>query len=86
MTNCWELFRYGVKRNHYKNFIGIREFSEQIAAYCFNITFTTDTGYPENNITSLDETYNKGTVFTCWSLTIPVLLLETQRSEQYRIS
>ena len=27
ITNCWKLFRYGVKRDHYGNFIGIREFS-----------------------------------------------------------
>ena len=26
ITNCWKLFRYGVKREHYDKLIGIREF------------------------------------------------------------
>ena len=28
ITNCWKLFCYGIKRDHYDKFIGIREFSE----------------------------------------------------------
>ena len=28
ITNCWESFRYWVKRDHYDKFIGIREFLE----------------------------------------------------------
>ena len=33
ITNCWKLFLYGVKRDRYKNFTGIREFSERIPVY-----------------------------------------------------
>ena len=35
ITNCWKLFRYGVKREHYDKLIGIREFSERLAQDCF---------------------------------------------------
>ena len=31
ITNCWKLFFYGVKRNSYDKFIGVREFSSIIA-------------------------------------------------------
>ena len=40
-------------------------FSEQIAVDCFNNTFTTYTGMPANNIPSLDDINNKGTVCIC---------------------
>ena len=33
ITNCWKLFRYGVKRDHYNKFIGIQEFLERITVY-----------------------------------------------------
>ena len=46
----WKLFWYGVKRCHYEKLIGIREFSEWLAIYCFNNTFSTCTETPENNI------------------------------------
>ena len=65
ITNCWELFLYGVKRDHYENFIGIREFLEQITVDCFSNTFITDIGNPENNIPSFDSIDNEGTVYTC---------------------
>ena len=68
ITNCWKLFRCGFKRNHYGNFIGIREFSERIAADCLNNLFTTDTGTPAKNIYSPDDIDNEGTVSTCRSL------------------
>ena len=31
ITNCWKLFRYGVKREDYEKSIGIREFLERLA-------------------------------------------------------
>ena len=68
ITNCWRLFRYGVKKYHYDKFIGIREFSEKIAADCFSNTFKTDTGTPAKNIPSLDDIDNEVTVSTCRSL------------------
>ena len=68
ITNCWKMFHYGVKKDHYDKFIGIREFLERIAADFFNDPFTTDTGTPEKNIPSLDYIDNKVTVSTCWSL------------------
>ena len=39
INNCWKLFRYGVKRDHYDKFIGIRELLERLAQYCFNNPF-----------------------------------------------
>ena len=33
INNCWKIFHYGVKRDHYETFIGIRELSEQLALY-----------------------------------------------------
>ena len=68
ITNYWKLFRYGVKRDHYNKFIGIREFLEIIDADCFNTPFTTDTGTPEKKIPSLDDIDKKGTVSTYLSL------------------
>ena len=54
ITNCWKLFRYGVKRDHYDNLISIREFPELISVDFLNNTFRTDSGTPANNIPSLD--------------------------------
>ena len=53
MTNGWKLFRYGIKRENYDKFIGIREFLERIAMDCFSNLCTTDTGNLEKCITSL---------------------------------
>ena len=50
ITNCWKLFRYGVKREHYDKLIGIREFLERLAQDCFNNNFSYDSGTPENNM------------------------------------
>ena len=58
ITNCWKLFRCGIKREHYDKFIGIREFSERLAMDCFSNPFTTDTGTLIKNIPSLDEIDN----------------------------
>ena len=65
ITNCWKLFRYGVKRYHYEKLIGIREFSEQLAQDCFNNTFSPDRGNPSNKIYPLDEVDDGDTVTTC---------------------
>ena len=65
ITNCWKLFCYGVKRDHYDKFIGIREFSERFAQDCFKNTFSPDRGTPENNIPTLDEVDDGDTVYTC---------------------
>ena len=54
ITNCWKLFRYGVKRDHYGKLVGIREFSERLALNCFNNPFSTDTGTTAKNIPPLD--------------------------------
>ena len=50
-----EAIFYGVKRDPYDKFIGIRSLSERLALDCFNNHFLTDTGGPENNIPLLDE-------------------------------
>ena len=55
ITNCWKLFRYGVKRERYGKLIGIREFSERLAQDFFNNKFSYDKGTPEKNIPLLDE-------------------------------
>ena len=68
ITNCWKLFRYGVKRTHYDKLIGIREFSERLAQDCFNNNFSSDSGTPAKNIPLLDEVDDEYTVSTCRSL------------------
>ena len=64
ITNYWNLFRYGVKRDHYEKSIGIREFSEQLAQDCFKNTFSPDIGTPAKNIPPLDEVDDGYTVST----------------------
>ena len=68
ITNCWKLFRYVVKRDHYDKLIGIREFSEQLAQDCFNNKSSPDRGTPEKNIPPLDEVDDGDTVSTCLAL------------------
>ena len=68
ITNCWELFRYGVKRDHYDKLIGIREFSERLAQDCFNNKFSPDRETPAKNIPPLDEVDDGDTVSTCCAL------------------
>ena len=50
ITNCWKLFRYGVKIDHYDKLIGIRELSELLDQDCFNNTFSSDRGKPAKKI------------------------------------
>ena len=71
ITNCWKLFCYGVKRNHFNKSISIRELSEKIAVDWFNNPFTTDTGTPAKNIPSPHDIDIEGTVSTFWSLKYP---------------
>ena len=68
ITNCWKLFRYGVKREHHDKLIGIREFLERLAQDCFNNNFSSDRGIPAKNIPLLDEVDDEGTIYTCRSL------------------
>ena len=64
ITNCWKLFRYGFKRDHYEKLIGIREFLKILAQDCFNNNFSYDRGTPAKNITLLDEVDDEDTVST----------------------
>ena len=68
ITNCWKLFSYGVKRDHYDKLIGIRELSERLAQDCFNNIFSPDRGTPANNTPPLDEVDDGDTVSTCRAL------------------
>ena len=68
ITNCWKLFCYGVKREHYDKMIGIREFSERLAQDCFNNNLSSDSGTPAKNTPLLDEVDDESTVSTCRSL------------------
>ena len=68
ITNCWKLFRCGVKRDHYEKLIGIRELSERLAQDCFKNNFSSDRGTPAKNIPYLDEVDDEDTVSTCRSL------------------
>ena len=68
ITNCWKLFRYGVKRDHYDKLIGIREFSERLAQDFFNDNFSYYIGTPEKNTPPLDEVDDEDTVSTFRSL------------------
>ena len=68
ITNCWKLFRCGVKRDHYDKLIGIRELSEQLAQGCFNNNVSPDRGTPAKNISPLYEVDDGDKVSTCRSL------------------
>ena len=72
ITNFWKLFRYGVKRYHFENLIGIREFLEKLSLDCFNNPFLTDTWTPEKNIPPLDEVDEGDTVSTWISLNFSI--------------
>ena len=50
LTYFCKLFSYGVNRKHYVKYIGIREYSEQLAYDLFWNPFPTDTGTPDKNI------------------------------------
>ena len=64
ITNCWKLFSYGVKRDHYDKLIGIRELSERLSQDCFNNKFSSDRGNPAKNIPPLHEVDDEYTVST----------------------
>ena len=68
ITNCWKLFSYGVKREHYDKLIGIIEVLKRLAQDCFNNNFSSDSGTPAKNIPLLDEVDDEDTVYTCRSL------------------
>ena len=86
ITDFWKLFLYGVKRDHYDQFIEIRGFLEGIPVDCFNIKFTTDSGDQEKKIPSLDDIDKKSLCIPIRDSTIPVLLLAIPRSAQYWIT
>ena len=58
ITNCWKLFCYGMKREHYDKLIRIRDFLELIDMDCFSNQLTTDTGNLEKYILYLGNIYN----------------------------
>ena len=64
ITNCWELFRCGVKRDHYDKLIGIKEFFEQLYQDCFDNPMLPDRGTPTKKIPPLDEVDDRDTVST----------------------
>ena len=64
ITNYCKLFRYRVKRYHYKKLIGIREFSERLDQDCFNNHFPPEIGSPEKNVHPFDEVDDGDTVST----------------------
>ena len=68
ITNCWKLFSYVLKRDHYDKLIGIREFLERLSHDCFNNNFSYDRGIPEKNTPPLDEVDDKDKVSTCCAL------------------
>ena len=74
ITNCWELFRYGVKRDHYDKLTGIIELSERLAQDFFNNKLSSDRGTPEKNIPPLDEVDDGDTVSTCRALQFSICI------------
>ena len=58
VPNCWKLFCYGMKREHYDKLIRIRDFLELIDMDCFSNQLTTDTGNLEKYILYLGNIYN----------------------------
>ena len=85
ITNCWKLFRYGVKREHYDKFISIRELLEQITVDFFKNSSTTDTETLKKTLLTLMKLITKALCIPVGDSTIPVILLEIQRSGRYRI-
>ena len=55
ITNFWKLFCYGVKRDHYENFISIRELSQQLSQDFFKNDFSPYVGTPAKNTTPLED-------------------------------
>ena len=64
INRFWKLFHYKFKRYHYAKLIGIRQLLEGLSIYCFNNTFSTDTGYLANNTPLLDNVDDRETVST----------------------
>ena len=75
----WELiliisgsyFLNGLRDITMKQLIGIREFIEQLAIYCFNHTIPTDNTTWKNNIPPHDEVNEGETVSICHALHLP---------------
>ena len=82
ITDFWRLFLYGIKRDHYEKLIGIREFLEWLALYCFNNPFSTDTGAPKKK-PFLDEVDDEETVSTFHALHFSSSDLSFHRGHQY---
>ena len=55
ITNCWKLFRCGVKRYHYEKLISIRELSQQLSRDFFKNPFLPYRGTPAKNTPPLDD-------------------------------
>ena len=79
-TSCWKLFRYGVKRDHYDKFIGIREFSEGLAKDFFNNKFSPDIETPERAYLPLMRLIMEIQFLPDLNFMFPVLFIPLQRS------
>ena len=95
----WEIFCYGVKREHYEKLIAIGSFLDLIALDLFGNYFSIDNGTPGGNIHLLDEvndvdpvsTHNHINFCTSVSLymhegTVPGLTVTSSSSLKYSLS
>ena len=80
ITNCWKLFRYGVKRDHYEKLISIRELSQQLYQDFFKNPFSPYRGTPAKNTPPLDNVDYGDIVSTFRALHFSVVFLPPQRS------
>ena len=85
INNGWKMFCYGVKRDHYDKFIGIREFSEKSLLTASIILSKQTQGRREITYLPLMKLTTKALCLPIGASTITVLLLAIQISEQYRI-
>ena len=85
INNGWKMFCYGVKRDHYDKFIGIREFSEKSLLTASIILSKQTQGRREITYLPLMKLITKELCLPIGASTITVLLLAIQISEQYRI-
>ena len=86
ITNCWKLFCYGFKRNHFNKYISIREFSEKLLLIASIILSQQTQARRQRTYLPLMTLTSKALCLPFGASNIPVLILTIQRSARYRIS
>ena len=80
ITNCWKMFCYGVKRNHFNKSIRIREFSEKLLLIASIILSQQTQARRQRTYLPLMKLTSKALFLPFGASNIPVLILTIQRS------